>query len=744
MQVPRTGAATVPRSRLPRFPQILAISAPLFLPVYGQAQGTEPELPKSEVRREYEDGKGIVALPAITVTGQSDLLTTENTGSYTTHRTKAATGLSLSPRETPQSVTVITRQRMDDQQLNSVRDVLENTTGISSTVLDSERVSYYSRGFSIDNFLYDGVPTTAGGAFGPGEGMLDTAFYDRVEVVRGATGLLQGVGEPSASINLVRKRPLREFSATAALGLGSWDNYRGMLDVSTPLTSDGRVRARVAGTYQDRNSFQDFYFQRRQALYGVMEIDLTSSTTLTLGHEYQNNEPKGVTWGGMPLFFSDGSRTNWSRSKNPAARWNTWESRVNTSFARLEQRFDSGWNLRVNADRKRSDVTSDMMAANGYPDRVTGRGWFPATLNGGVEARQNSFDFLANGPFQLLGREHELVFGGSTSRMKSNSDYSLSFVPIGSVGSFYDWNGDLPRQPFLPRPTTSTTIKQTGVFGAARFSITDPLKLIVGARISRYELDESSGNQYEKSGQVSPYAGVIYDLNDIYSLYASYTEIFKPQSSSRDRNNNILAPIEGKNKEVGIKGEYFGGRMNASLSVFEANLDGVAQLDPGQLTSDGAQAYRAANGTKSRGFDLDLQGELSGRWNLYAGVSHFTASDGDGNRLNSQIPRTTARLFTTYRLPGQWSKLTIGGGVNWQSRLYQTATDPGRRSVEVGQPSYALTSLMARYVVSDSMAVSANINNLFDKKYYTAVGFQNGYLYGEPRSLMVNLTYKLE
>lgn len=334
---------------------LLALSMPAWLPDSARAQ---------ESNAAAQDVKGVAAnpvtLPEITVTGEASRLATEGTGSYTTQATSAATGLRLSPRETPQSVTVITRQRMDDQQLNSIRDVLENTTGVSSTVLDSERVNYYSRGFSIDNFLYDGVPTTSGGAFGPGEGVLDTAFYDRVEDVRGATGLLQGVGEPSASINLVRKRPLREFSATGSLGLGRWDNYRGMLDVSTPLTSDGRVRARVVGSYQDRKSFQDRFSQERRAFYGVVDIDLTSSTTLTVGHEHQNNEPKGATWGGLPLFFSDGSRTDWSRSKNPAAEWNTWESRTNTSFARLEQRFDNGWNLRVNADRKRREVSSDM------------------------------------------------------------------------------------------------------------------------------------------------------------------------------------------------------------------------------------------------------------------------------------------------------------------------------------------------------------------------------------------------
>ncbi|HCF2341448.1 TonB-dependent siderophore receptor [Pseudomonas aeruginosa] len=704
---------------------------------------TRQALPHSDMLEQTTDEEAALALPADTVTGSSEDLSTEGSGSYTAAKSRSGTGLALTPRETPQSLTVITRQRMDDQQLDSLRDVLENTTGVSSTMLDSERVNYFARGFSIDSFMYDGIPTTAN-AMAPGEGMLDTAFYDRVEVVRGATGLLQGIGEPSASVNLVRKRPLKTFSASANMGLGRWDNQRGTFDLSSPLSTDERVRGRIVGTYLDRDSFQDHYRQKRQAFYGVLDVDLTAGTTLTLGHEYQNNDPKGVTWGGMPLFFSDGTRTDWSRSKNPAARWNRWESRLNTTFARVEQSFDNGWTLRVNADHKESDVNSDLLSMNGYPDRATGLGWMPAALNGGVETRQDSLDLLVSGPFQLLGREHELVLGGSGSRSRSHSDYGLNFVSSSDVSSIYTWNGRFPRQAFQPGPTINTTIKQSGIFGALRLSLADPFKLIIGARSSNYEIDESNDNHYKKTGQVSPYVGVIYDLDDTYSVYASYTEIFKPQSAYRDSSNRVLGPAEGKNKEIGIKGEYFGGLLNASLAVFETRLDGVAQLDAGQVLPDGTQAYRAANGTVSRGFDVEVQGEPLLDWNLYAGLSHFTAEDGDGYRLNSQIPRSTARLFTTYRLQGDWNRLTVGGGVNWQSRFYQEATNPQRQSVKVGQSSYALTSLMARYELSDTTSLSANISNLFDRKYYTTVGFQNGYLYGEPRNFMVSLHFRIK
>ncbi len=275
-----------------------AIAAALVLSAPG-AFAAETAQPQNKAA---DSAQKEVALPAIRVTGQMDNATTEGTGSYTTGETAVATRLPMTLKETPQAVTVITRQRMDDQQLNTVQSVLENTNGVTARQADSERTSFYSRGLLINNVQYDGIPTVIGNAVnGSGISVLDTAFYDRVEVVRGGSALLTGTGNPSASINLVRKRPTPEFAASASLGAGSWDTHRGMGDVSTPLTEDGRIRARLVGTYQDGNSYLDGYKPERKAFYGIVEADLTADTTVSLGYDYQDITPKGATWGGLPL-----------------------------------------------------------------------------------------------------------------------------------------------------------------------------------------------------------------------------------------------------------------------------------------------------------------------------------------------------------------------------------------------------------------------------------------------------------
>ena len=155
---------------------------------------------------------------------------------------RSANGLVLSQRDTPQSTSVITRQQMDDRAIGSVRDVMENATGMNVQQAESERLTYYSRGFSMDTFQFDGVVKPLNSLYQFGEGNLDPAIYDHVEIIRGATGLMSGTGNPGGSVNFIRKRPTREFQGEAKVSAGSHDTYRGEIDLSTPFNASGSVR----------------------------------------------------------------------------------------------------------------------------------------------------------------------------------------------------------------------------------------------------------------------------------------------------------------------------------------------------------------------------------------------------------------------------------------------------------------------------------------------------------------------
>ena len=215
----------------------LAVAVALAIPLLVQAQtaGQDAVLQQVEVSAQKTD---------------------DTTGTYNVGRTRSATPLDMSLRDTPQSVTVITQQRIQDQFLQNVTDVINNVAGVSVNQYETHRGGFTSRGFDIDNLQIDGVPTTWQQQWSGGETLSSLATYDRVEVVRGSTGLMTGAGNPSASINLVRKRATSKvLTGSADVSVGSWSDRRGLVDVSTPLTKSGNVRARVVGEIHKADSY---------------------------------------------------------------------------------------------------------------------------------------------------------------------------------------------------------------------------------------------------------------------------------------------------------------------------------------------------------------------------------------------------------------------------------------------------------------------------------------------------------
>ncbi len=142
--------------------------------------------------------------------------------------------MQMTQRDIPQSVTIVSQQRMEDQQLQTLGEVMENTLGISKSQADSDRALYYSRGFQIDNYMVDGIPTYFESRWNLGDALSDMALFERVEVVRGATGLMTGTGNPSAAINMVRKHATsREFKGDVSAEYGSWNKERYVADLQS-------------------------------------------------------------------------------------------------------------------------------------------------------------------------------------------------------------------------------------------------------------------------------------------------------------------------------------------------------------------------------------------------------------------------------------------------------------------------------------------------------------------------------
>lgn len=668
---------------------------------------------------------------------------TEGSGSYTPGTIATATRLILTPRQTPQSVTVITRQHMDDFGLNNVDDVMRNTPGITVSAYDSDRSNYYARGFSINNFQYDGIPSAVRNVgYSAGNTLSDTAIYDRIEVIKGSTGLLTGAGSLGATLNLVRKKPTAEFKSHASLGAGSWDNYRSEVDVSGPLTETGNVRGRAVAAYQDKDSFMDHYSRKTSVYYGILEFDLTPDTLLTVGGDYQDNNPKGSSWSGsFPLINSKGDLNSVKRSFNNGTDWSSWQQYTRTVFATLEHDMGGGWVTKLQLDHKLNGYDAQLGSIQGaypYEDGTT-----PITAQRYVgDTRSNSADLYVSGPFQLFGREHEVVLGGSISSAHwKGRGYWNPIYQNPNVVDFGSWDGNAEKPAWGPvGQYTDDVIRQTGTYMTTRFNVSDDLKVLVGGRVVNYHMTGLTPS-FRESGRFIPYVGAIYDLNDTYSVYASYTDIFMPQENyNRDKNERLIEPDEGENYEIGLKGEYFDGRLNASLAYFQVKESNRSVADDAYNNQTPTPPNYAFIGIKAvtKGFELEVSGELSSGWQVQAGYTHKIVRDDNGEKISTFEPQDQLKVFTSYKLKGDLDKFTVGGGARWQNTAWQNIyNSPHSEYQKFEQPDYWVVDLMTRYQISKNLSATLNVNNVFDKSYYTNIGFYNSAVYGEPRNFMV-------
>jgi len=732
---------------------------------HDSAQALAILLQGSDVQVQQQGDNNFLLIPAMDLGGAMELgataisssrlgETTEHSGSYTT----GAVTIGKTPqtlRHTPQSVTVVTRQRLDDQHITNLTSLLEQTPGVVVNLTDSERVQYYSRGYAIDAIQYDGatvVQSSGGGAFIQS----DSAILDRAEILRGATGMLRGAGNPSGTVNLVRKRPTAEFQGEGSVTLGSWDAQRYVADLSGPLTETGNVRGRVIAVHDDKDHFQDSRMERKEVFYGVLAFDLNDSTTLTTGLEWTKLDATGA-WGNLPADY-DGSPLPLGRSTYLGADWNHWDRSNLQTFAELEHSFDNDWKLKLMALRTHFEL-DDHGFKQTYFTRASGDANptnnpylmnYQVTEGDGGESVQNNLSATLNGPFELFGRTHELMLG--VERIRNDSYASATNFTASGMFDVREWDPKTslaePDINITAHPVRTRTT-QEAAYATWRISLAEPLTAVIGARANWYDYAQennlSSNGEFSVDNKIVPYAALIYDLNENFSTYASYTEIFNPQTAT-DVSGSVLEPVTGEAYETGIKGEFYDGRLNTSLAFFRIYqvgnpLDDISGPNPCLPNYTSGYCKVAAGKNRSQGFELEISGEVLPGWQVSGGYTYNTTeylkdtASNAGNAIRTTDPKRMLRLFTSYRLPGELEAWTIGGGVQAQSDIYNRSG-----SAEASQSGYAVYNAMVNYRFNEHYTVQLNANNLFDKKYYRQVApTPTGYYWGDPRNVSVTL-----
>ncbi|WP_455918039.1 TonB-dependent siderophore receptor [Pseudomonas cerasi] len=702
---------------------------------------------------------GALNLSATTVTGTRAGATTDGTGAYTTGAVTIGKG-EHSLRETPQSVSVMTRQLMDDQNVTTIDDVMERTPGITTYESPMGGKYFYSRGFKmLGQYQYDGVPLDMGKDYVQADSFTaNMAIYDRVEVLKGAAGMLKGAGTASGAVNFVRKRPQAKPTTSLSLSAGTWDNYRADLDTGGALNDSGTVRGRAAVSQQTRGSYMDIAKRQDQAVYAALDFDLDADTTLGVGASYEDVDASPC-WGGLPR-YSDGKSAKLSRSTCLGQSWNDWQSQRATFFADLTHHFSDDWKLNVVAVHSRNLQDIKYAASEGtiaYGNPAPTANSYAALMD--YDHRDFGLDAYLDGKFEAFGLEHELIIGANGSRGTQDDVYAIQNLP--TRVNIYQPDHHLPEpanDTFWPNMYRGGTVKETatqyGTYATLRLRLAEPLLFIVGSRVSWYENRRQSNNlawgewavqdaRTRETGEVTPFAALIYDLDEHLSVYASYADIFQPQSSYATVDGAALKPQIGDNYELGIKGEWFEGRLNSSLALFRAEQKNTAETDYLSVcpTSSDGYCYSDTGKTRAQGIEAEVSGELLERLQVFGGYTYTQTktlknidSAVEGGVSNSYVPRHMLRMWGDYQLDGALSKWSVGTGVNAQSSNYRV------QGIKLEQAGYAVWSARLAYRVDDTWTVALNGNNVFDKHYYQTVGTAAwGNFYGEPRNFTLSV-----
>ncbi len=678
-------------------------------------------------------------------------VTGSRTQGYLVNQNSSATKLDLALKDTPQAISILSAEQLQDFGLTNINLALDQATGVNVERIETDRTYYNARGFDITNFQVDGLglPFTGGGI----EGDLDTALFERIEIIRGANGLMSGVGNPSATVNMVRKRPGADFAANVKASYGSWANTRLEGDVQGALTEG--LNARAVLVKEDKDSYLDRYNHDKTVGYVVASAALGDSTQLTFGHSAQDSQGNGGMWGALTLHYGDGSRINYDRSDSTSANWSYWQVKDNRSFVELAHQLNDDWKLVTSYQLMKVEEAGDLFyvyvsAPNGI-DPTTGLGSTGYGSFYGKDENTQFGDVYLQGKFSLGGRQHELVTGLNIAD-REYTDISLYDFSTGlgfpAMPALTSWNGNTPLPSFKDGQSGSDVdADQKALYSVVRWDLADSLKLITGARWIDAEVAGTSYSvdQTMADDGVVPYIGAVYELTPQVSLYASHTAIFQMQKE-RDENRQLLPAIDGKALELGLKASLFDDKALLSFAAFDIDQQNLAvfEKDVADPQLGLYKVYKAADGIQSKGFELELAGSLTEQLQLSGSL---TSIDIDGNELvKGYTPERVAKFAAVYQLP-QLPGARVGLNYRWQSEISRKQGTVAAVYANAGQDivttqkAYGLLGLMASYDINGQWQIQANANNVTDETYLNSLYWAQAY-YGAPANYSLSVSYQ--
>jgi iron complex outermembrane recepter protein len=633
----------------------------------------------------------------IVVTGEREV------EGYNAPDASTATKTDTPLRDIPQSIQVIPRQVIEDQQVTEISDALRNVSGVTPRVDYGFSYTYNIRGFSDSRTLRNGfrieAPTIA------------PSGIERVEVLKGPASVLYGQVEPGGIINFVTKKPLSDPYYAAEFTAGSYNFYEPSIDFSGPLTADGKLLYRLNASYQNFGSFIDFVDGEILSIAPVISYKIGDATTLTLEYEYLYSDRT----------YNDGLPIDPVTFELPISRYlgepgDRIDETTNNLILSFDHRFDDNISLRTAFGASFSEGEDVACRVSEYDPETQEVSRFCVT-DGSEYDDVYSWQTDLVAKFNTGSVQHQLLLGLELSQR--NNGYE-NFEASGANINVFDPVYGEPIPPSDYSFKDDFTSNAVGLYLQNQIALLPNLKLLIGGRFDFINFESEGYEQtvgeerIERSNDFddnafSPRVGLVYQPIEPISLYASYSRSFVPNNTTT-ASGELVEPTRGTQYEAGIKAEL--GNLSATLAAYEITKTNILTTDP-----DNPDFSIGVGEVKSRGIEFDLGGEILPGWNLVASAFINDAFVTEDNNLPvddvlTNAPAEGASLWTTYEIQhGNLQGLGFGVGV------FYVGDREAELPNELVLPSYVRADASIFYK-RDNWRVGLNFKNLFDTKYY--------------------------
>ncbi|MFC3396841.1 ferrioxamine B receptor FoxA [Brenneria rubrifaciens] len=653
-----------------------------------------------------------------------------------------ATKLATPDIETPQAVSIVTRDQIQEQGAISVRQAVSYTPGVFSNQIGaSNRFDYMVlRGFSdgsLDNVYLDGLKMM-GDTNSHSSLVVDPWFLDSIEVVRGPASVLYGRASPGGIVALNSRQPSFERSGQIKLFAGNNAQRGAAFDVTGPLDDDDRLAFRLSGMTRYADTQFGPLKEARYAIAPSLTWRISDKTRLDL-MAYLHRDPEGGSHSGLPyegtVVAHNGLKisNNFFEGEEDNEKYDRKQNMVGYNF---EHGFDNGWSVRQKLRYLRTKVHLDQVYAYGWSTGNTLNRYF----SGARETLSAlTLDNQLDGSFDTGAVNHRLLVGIDYQQRHNDVDWPSGEFP--GIDAFNPVYGALPTAMYAST-LEKHKLQQTGIYLQDQMSW-DRWRFTLGGREDRVKVTNISKNGGSRSeldkDNFSSRAALLYLFDSGFAPYVSYSTAFTPTSFVGE-DGKVLEPMEGKQWEAGVKYQPEGSQNQYSMSVFRINQRNVA------TKNQPTDPYRSVGEIESEGVELEAVSYLTDNLRLQAAYTYtdirYKKSDDASEQGNRAVyaPRNQASAWASYDVKsGPLDGLTIGTGVRYVNGI---TTD---RANTYRLPSYTLVDMAVGYDLSkvglNGLSAQLNVNNLTDKRYVAACNSLEFCYFGAERSIVGSVSY---